>query len=318
MEPHNSSATRSASHLRRPQSAFTLVELLVVIGIIALLISILLPSLNRARRAAAAIQCSSNMRQIAMAMLQYTADNKGKLIPLRVSGTTTYWPKGFFWANELVRGKYIIGPNSLKVPASPDYFQSSIFRCPEASPDMILALGAIGTASQEPLYPADAKNNAGFIDNVALTPDTGLLDFGISTWYQPVGGSVSASSAWPPVSAVSAQRATPFLWYSGTAGDGYLADPHYSRKLSQIRRSSEVIMLAEANQPNWIKKGTAPHLLNRLAARHGNKTGDKTNAYTNFAFFDGHVAAYETLPFDTAYVDGFNNGTVFFFNNVLQ
>lgn len=75
----------------RGGQAFTLVELLVVIGIIALLISILMPSLNKARQSAKMLSCESNFRQIFNACAFYAQENKG-LLPL--ASTNDWGPEG--------------------------------------------------------------------------------------------------------------------------------------------------------------------------------------------------------------------------------
>lgn len=73
---------------RLQSKGFTLVELLVVIGIIALLISILLPSLSKAREAANKVKCGSNLKQIGQGLLLYANENNGNYPRTYYGGAT--------------------------------------------------------------------------------------------------------------------------------------------------------------------------------------------------------------------------------------
>jgi prepilin-type N-terminal cleavage/methylation domain-containing protein len=116
----------------RRRHAFTLVELLVVIGIIAILISILLPTLRSARNSANRAACLSNVRQTMQMMLIYANDNKQQL-PLGSRTTTadlplyqeSYWIKRsgvFMQFGPLHQSKLTREPRYLYCPSANDQY----------------------------------------------------------------------------------------------------------------------------------------------------------------------------------------------------
>lgn len=117
-----------SSASRRARHAFTLVELLVVIGIIAVLISILLPSLSRARQQANMVSCLSNLRQIGQTLQLYCNDNKGFLPYGRGPNNLNTRPYITNWTHEVTT---ILGKDVGTAAGKEGTQLAPVVRCPE-------------------------------------------------------------------------------------------------------------------------------------------------------------------------------------------
>jgi prepilin-type N-terminal cleavage/methylation domain-containing protein/prepilin-type processing-associated H-X9-DG protein len=117
-----------AMHRRRTANAFTLVELLVVVAIIALLLAVLMPALDRARHVSRITVCRGQLKQIGMAHINYSSDNRSWLV-LGSSGThqNNYWVSsgGVQTFMPLYRAGYMDQPAIWYCPSHPNLYNAS-------------------------------------------------------------------------------------------------------------------------------------------------------------------------------------------------
>src|SRR5687768_250348 len=146
---------------RLMREGFTLVELLVVIGIIAVLIGIILPALSNAREAGKTAQCLSNLRTIGQAVHTYASEQRQWLVPAFVDTPSGGGPGAESWATIFVNHKYLPAPKQLEIAnldqESTTNASNSVFFCPNGVNVKHDSNNATGN-DPDPATPEDAYN----------------------------------------------------------------------------------------------------------------------------------------------------------------
>lgn len=269
------------------RSGFTLVEMLVVIGIIAVLVGILLPILGMAREAGRCANCLSNLKQIGAAFQMYANDHNGYMVPGDYFGQSdspaTFWSAGN-WAVILAEGNYLpipegmsTSPTSVIVGVDPSTWEgSNILRCPDYA-DLDLTNASMPTSQTDP-------RGAGY---VIRHDDFSLV--GVRTWYAMNGAPMQHARGGKPL---------PMQWIPDFDPVTGVPDWHINKVSSFDNIGHLPLIFDGAWTLDFVSSTSTTYDVNRINARHYN------GKYTNVLCADGHCEtdATNTLPNSDWYI----------------
>jgi prepilin-type processing-associated H-X9-DG protein len=237
------------------------VELLVVIGIIALLISILMPSLQRARQAALTVTCAAQERQIGQAILMYAGENKGAIpmgyIGLPVDPPNSYSGWVVSWDDMIdpyLSQRHLTATEYGWVPSRDD----RILRCPADT--QVQVVSWLGAGKYRRTYALNRTADYGINTATAHYPGRGITN----TNSQLVGGA---------------------FMYSG--------NPQY--KLTDVRTSAETMLLSEAPVDQNVIGYGGLGVIDAPTSQLQQVSEGLHHGKFNYLFCDGHVALFNPL-----------------------
>ncbi len=299
--------------------AFTLVELLVVIGIIALLLSILLPTLGKARAAAQTVACLSNMRTCGQAVNMYASQwnscipgagvNTGWMIANGTSDSAHFSPNlpqsgaiaYLDWCGPLAEIMHIPVPSSkMAKDRWARYRDIQVFTCPANTDIVCTSFNTAPDMDAGPGVPIAYVTSKTFMLQAALTSpgvtDQTRLSSGAGYWTLPSGYTPKLSKVHNGANKIYMGEGVKF--FNGSSGPDYNLDvaPTNNTPTRDSGPYSDYgpFTLSTAAYDRTVANGGVGIDGRIFSYRHGTrKPGQKTGLYrSNFLFFDGHA---ETL-----------------------